>query len=104
MREHLGEDYDLVVERIAVTPEQIDLWNLPTREVKKGDKQAAAFIRRYGDISCELDAIAPSQLRALVREHLEIHIDQLQLRTLKLVEEEEREGLKQIESILGGAA
>jgi hypothetical protein len=33
------------------------MWRKFVKE-KKGDKQAAAFIRRYGDISCELDAIA----------------------------------------------
>ncbi len=104
MREHLGIDYDLTVRRIAVTPEQIRDWSLPTREVKKSDKQATAFIRRYGDISCELDAIAPNTLRQLVRDHLESHMDPRRLRALKLAEEQEREGLKQIEDLMKGVA
>lgn len=104
MREHLGHDYDLTVRRIAVTPEQIRAWRLPTREVKKSDKQAPDFIRQYGDISCELDAISPNTLRQLVRDHLEEHMDPTRLRTLKLAEEEERKGLAQLDQLLGGAA
>lgn len=104
MRDHLGHDYDLTVRRIAVTPEQIRDWRLPTREVKKSDKQAPAFIKQYGDISCELDAIAPNTLRQLVRDHLESHMDPRRLRALKLAEEQEREGLKQIEDLMKGVA
>ncbi len=104
MRDHLGHDYDLTVRRIAVTPEQIRDWRLPTREVKKSDKQAPAFIEQYGDISCELDAIAPNTLRQLVRDHLEQHMEPTRLRALKLAEEEERKGLEQLDQLLGGAA
>ena len=103
MREHLGSGFDLTVRRIAVTPKQIRDWGLPTREVKKSDKQAPAFIKRYGNISCELDAIAPNTLRQLVRDHLEEHMDQGRLRTLKLAEEEERKGLAQLDQLLKGA-
>lgn len=101
LREHLGEDYSLTAERIAVTFEQITELELPTREVKKTDKQAPAFVGRYGDISCELDAIAPNQLRALVRDYLESHMNAGQLRALKLAEQQEREGLAQLEDLLG---
>ncbi len=104
LREHLGDDYDFVAHRIAVTYDQISEYGLPTREVKKSDKQAPEFMAKYGDISCELDAIAPSQLRALVREHLESHMDQKRLRGLKMAEEQEREGLKQLEHLLKGVA
>lgn len=44
-----------------------------------------------------------NQLRALVREYLESHMDQRKLRALKLAEEERR-GLAQIDKLLGGAA
>lgn len=101
LREHVGDGFILNVERIAVTPEQIELWNLPTRPVKKSDNQAAAFMAKYGDVSVELDAIPPSQLRALVREHLESHMNPGQLRALKLAEQQEREGLAQLSDLLG---
>ncbi len=60
------------------------------------------FVSRYGDISCELEAIAPNQLRNLVREHLENHMDYGQLRALKLAEQQEREGLAQLDDLLKG--
>lgn len=102
LREHVGDGFVLAVERIAVTPRQIERWALPTRPVKKTDNQAAAFVRRYGDVSVELDAIAPSRLRALVREHLESHMDRGQLRALKLAEQQEREGLARLQDLLRG--
>ena len=59
----LAPDAEIIFERIAVTPEQIDAWNLPTRPTKTSDTRAKGF----GDISVELDAIEPNQLRALVQ-------------------------------------
>jgi hypothetical protein len=55
-------------ELMAVTPQQIEEWKLPTRETKrvtaegKKNQHANNFV---GD-SCELDAIPPDKLRALV--------------------------------------
>ena len=53
-----------------MTPEQIRGWNLPTRPTKASDSRAKGF----GDISVELDAIAPKDLRALVRGAIENHL------------------------------
>lgn len=62
---------DLTFERVAVTPEQIREWNLPTRPTKKTDTRAKGF----GEISVELDAVEPQRLRDLVREAIERHLD-----------------------------
>jgi hypothetical protein len=66
----------LTFQRIAVTPEQITAWNLPTRPS-----------------SVELDAIRAPDLRALVRDHIERHVDQGHLYRLRQIEQEEREQL-----------
>src|SRR5271154_2893939 len=47
-------------ERIAVNLEQIREWGLPTRPTKASDRKG------FGDISVELDAIPPTDLRDLV--------------------------------------
>jgi hypothetical protein len=73
-------------ERIAVTPYQIRNWNLPTRPTKQSDSRAKGF----GDISVELDAIAPDQLRALVKSAIESHIDPQQLAAIFAAEESEK--------------
>jgi hypothetical protein len=79
-------------ERIAVNPSQISTWNLPTRPTKNTDSRAKSF----GDISVELDAIEPEQLRGLVRDAIERHLPKWQLDILKAAEESERQTLQEM--------
>ena len=72
--------------RLAVLPQQITDWRLPTRPTKTTDSRAKGF----GDISVELDAIHPDRLRYLVQAALEQHLPAHELRTLKIAEESER--------------
>jgi hypothetical protein len=46
-------------ERLAVLPEQIRSWRLPTRPTKQTDSRA----KRFGEVSAELDATDPTRLR-----------------------------------------
>ena len=62
---------DITFTRVAVTPEQIREWNLPTRPTKASDPRAAKFGSAQ---SVELDAIEPNRLRQLVRDTLEQHL------------------------------
>jgi len=73
-------------ERIAVTPEQITAWNLPSRPTKQSDSRAKGF----GDISVELDAINPNSLRDLVEVAIERHLPPHEYRVLMAAEESER--------------
>jgi hypothetical protein len=74
-------------ERVAVTPEQISCWSLPTRPTKRDGNTHA---REFSGDSVELDAIPARQLRALVRECIEQHTDNQQLANLRTAEESER--------------
>lgn len=47
----------------------------------------------FGDISVELDAIPPDDLRELVRMHIEQHLPQHQFEVLKAAEASEQEVL-----------
>jgi hypothetical protein len=88
-------------ERPAVTRAQVEEWDPPTRPTKQTDTRA----KKFGSAtSVELDAIPARQLRALVRECIERHIDQEQLKILKVAEESERELLKKWASTYGGRA
>ncbi len=100
----VGDAAELHVRRLALTPYQIELYDLPTRPGKEKDPNAAAFKRRHGDRCVELDAMPPNTMRALVRGKLESHMDPEKLRALKLAEREERRGLRGIQELLGGAA
>jgi len=94
-------DAEIVVERLAVDRAQIDRWNLPTRPTKASDTRAAKFRRLYGTDSVELDAIPPDELRNLVRDAIDGHMETWRLRQFRMVEREERETLR---SMFGGAA
>ncbi|HEY8609856.1 MAG TPA: hypothetical protein VIL69_01035 [Roseomonas sp.] len=73
-------------ERLAVLPEQIGDWSLPTRPTKTSDSRAKGF----GAVSVELDAIEPGRLRAIVQAAIERHLPAEQLRILKAAEASER--------------
>jgi hypothetical protein len=51
---------DITVELVALTKDQIERWNLPTRPTKKSDVRAKKWGR---DESVELDAIPPQLLQ-----------------------------------------
>lgn len=88
--EYSGRD-DLEFVQLAVLPEQIKGWNLPTRPTKKeGNNHAKGW---QGD-SVELDAIHPVRLRKLVTNALHRHIPPSALHVLRVAEESERDALK----------
>ena len=90
------ERYDCpfpVVERVALTKEQVERYRLPARPTKRdGNMHAHSF---EGD-SVELDALPSSELRSMVRECIERHISKQQLEILREAERSEREGLEQL--------
>jgi hypothetical protein len=86
-------------ERVGVTREQVERWNLPTRPTKMTDSRARKFNNAE---SVELDAIPAAQLRTLVRECIERHIDKHQFEILRTAEKSERELLVQLGKTYGG--
>jgi hypothetical protein len=79
------------IERVALTREQIEEFDLPTRPTKReGNRHAKSFA---GD-SVELDALPPDKLRELVRACIEQHISDHELTVLRAAEESERELLE----------
>jgi hypothetical protein len=78
-------------ERVAVTPEQIERWNLPTRPTKSTDTRAKSW--GGGEESVELDAIEPARLRALVQIVIEEHLPETELNRLSEIEAAERESM-----------
>jgi hypothetical protein len=83
----LAPEAEIFFERIAVTPEQISEWDLPTRPTKASDTRA----KNFGSVSVELDAIEPNQLRSLVQAAIEQHLPADQFEVLKAAEDSERE-------------
>jgi len=73
--------------RCALTPDQVDEFNLPTNPdaLKLTDSRAKRYMDRFGSLAVELDALPPQVLEALVRRAIEERLD------LGLVESEREE-------------
>jgi hypothetical protein len=98
LKRHLGNEIPIWVHDLAVTPAQIRKWKLPTRPTKKKDNSHyVRFKAEYGglaDQSCELDAIKPVDLRAMVSAAIAKHwSNKHSLGMLKTIEEEERQAI-----------
>jgi hypothetical protein len=85
-------------ERLAVTPEQIEEWDLPTRPPNDEDPQAAEW---GDDPAVELDAIRVDQLHELVEDAIKRHINFRAWDVQKEIEAEERDGLLSLRDGLG---
>lgn len=81
---------DVHFHNVAVNPEQIQAWNLPTRPTKRTDTRAKDW---EGD-SVELDAIEPPRLRELVEQSITRCINHEQFEKTKEVELAEKETLE----------
>ena len=82
------EDFEVAVnfERIAILPEHIEEFNLPTRPTKESDSRARNW---RGQECVELDAMPPAELRRIVEEAITSHIDTHAWEQLKKIEREE---------------
>ena len=83
----LAPEADIRFERLAVKPEQIETWNLPSRPTKTTDSRAKKFGTQD---SVELDAIPPAVLRKLVEDTILLHLPRHEYDILKVAEESER--------------
>jgi hypothetical protein len=86
----MAPDAEIHFERVAVRPQQIADWSLPSRPTKTSDTR---FKKWTGGDSVELDAIDPDTLRGLVRNCIERHINQRKLEVLLEAERSERQQL-----------
>ena len=84
------------VERIALTMRQIEELNPPPNPTKLSDARAAGYIARFGRESWELDAIPPTQLTALIEQHVTGYRDD---DLFAAAVEREREEADQISSV-----
>ncbi len=70
----IWDDY-LQVIPIGLTMEQIKRHNLPPNPAKMTDSRSEGYIREYGKVCWEVDALDPAQLTAIVEANIADHID-----------------------------
>jgi hypothetical protein len=61
----------------ALQPWHVDEYDLPRDPdaIKKSDSRTAGYLREYGNLSVELDALPPAILQQLIREAIEDHLN-----------------------------
>jgi predicted acyl esterase len=97
------EDFDCAVnfERIAILPEHIEEFDLPTRPTKESDSRS----RNWTGSECvELDSMPPAELRGLVEDAITSRIDSHEWKQIKKIEREEQKTMETTFSRFGFAA
>lgn len=85
LRAHLDPDVDLDFQRIGITAEQIVAHDLPVKPRKLGDKRAPQI---KGTV--EAEALPASEMRHLLRQHVEALLPENALAVARVAEESER--------------
>ena len=78
------------IEKIALTKQDVIDYDLPPDFTKKTDSRSAKFVKKYGDIAVELDALSLPVLQEKIRESIEDRLNMDALRKTKSVEVKER--------------
>jgi hypothetical protein len=95
LRLHLDADVDMTFSRVAITPEQIRQYDLPTKPRKKTDKRSPEVKR-----TVEAEAMPPAILIRLLRHKIESLLPRGLLETMREIEEQEQEVLLQLADAL----
>lgn len=79
---------EVVFERLAVNEEQVAEFGLPTRPPKRLSPADRKWPLSF---ACELDALPPGTIRALVERAIRRHVSETELRIVRTAESSERE-------------
>jgi hypothetical protein len=75
--ELMGEEgpYGFRITKCALTPEDIEQYELPPDFTKAGDRRSAKHIARHGDVAVELDALPLDVLEERIESAIKEHMD-----------------------------
>jgi len=92
--------FDVEYIRVALTPEQVAAYELPSdpAAVKLSDRRLKAYVRRFGMVAVELDALHPQTLQEMAVEAIESQFDMDLFMEHREVERQERERLAAIKA------
>ena len=97
MREHLRNGIELDFRRIAINEEQVEVYDLPTKPRKEGDKRS-----QHLKYTVEAEAMPARDLRALLRLHVETLLPENALHVAKVAEQSERRHIAKMAAMMGG--
>ena len=99
-QETLRRDFGVDVEfdRFALNPDQVEKYRLPHNPdaLKWSDANAREYVRRYGEVAVELDALSPAALTAEIKTALGRHLDAEAMGAEREIQERERAAVKTV--------
>ena len=103
LQDDMGLGDQVVPRRCALTPEIIDLHNLPhdPTALKANDPRAEKYVAQFGELAVELDALPPATLQAIIRRSIEAELNMFIFEVEQAVEAEEREALADLRLVVG---
>jgi hypothetical protein len=85
----------LIVEKLALTFEQVKKYSLPPNPAKMSDPRAKEYIEKHGSQSWEVDALPPEVLGELINDAITSYVDLELMEKIKVKENEDKERLQQ---------
>lgn len=95
LRQHLHSAIDLSFHRIAITEEQIEQYDLPTKPRKEGDKRS-----QHVKATVEAEAMPAKTMRKLLRDTVEAFLPEGALEAARVAEQSEQAGLRALAASL----
>jgi len=80
--------------KCALTPDDMRRYNLPPSFTKKTDTRSAAYIKEFGDIAVELDALPADVLQTRLKKEVEQRLDMAAFERTLVLEQADKEKLK----------
>ncbi len=81
-----AEDQDVTIRRIALNMDQVEQYGPPPNPAKVTDSRHAAYSKRFGPNSWELDALEPKVLDALITDTILEYVDPEKWATVRAME------------------
>lgn len=97
LRTHLRADIPMEFTRIAINEEQVQVYDLPTKPRKEGDRRS-----QHVTYTVEAEAMPAHILRAILRTEVEVLLPENALHVAKVAEASERAHLARMANLLGG--
>jgi hypothetical protein len=88
---HLGSEFDFNFHRLGINPDQIEMYNLPSKPRKPGDKRSLHIKE-----TVEAEAMPAHLMRAMLAHRIQQFLPSHQLAVTKVAEESEREYLRSL--------
>ncbi len=82
--------------KCALTPADIETYNLPPDFTKATDTRQAAFVEKYGDVAVELDALPVAVLRDRIIREVETRMDLEALSHTRVAERADKQRLNEL--------